>query len=92
MKVHDDGSAGGEYSPSIDVAGEDAAIIAMAPDLAAEVLRLTTERDAVVAANRQLVARDAEVRRLIGLVLGPSYTAMLDWQNADRAFLAGDVP
>ena len=41
MKVHDDGSAGGEYSPSIDVPGEDADLIAMAPDLADEVIRLT---------------------------------------------------
>ena len=43
VQIIDDGSAGGEYSPSIDVSGEDAALIAMAPDLAAEVIRLTAE-------------------------------------------------
>jgi hypothetical protein len=31
--IADDGSAGGEYSPSIDVRGADARLIAAAPDL-----------------------------------------------------------
>ena len=36
-----------------------AALIAMSPDLSAEVLRLTTERDAAVAANQALVTENA---------------------------------
>jgi hypothetical protein len=88
MKVHDDGSAGGEYSPSIDADGEDATLIAMAPDLAAEVLRLTAERDAVVAANRQLVARDADARGLLSL--DPWTLGHGEWTERARAFLAGE--
>jgi hypothetical protein len=33
IKIIDDGSAGGEYSPSIDVHGPDALLIAAAPDM-----------------------------------------------------------
>jgi hypothetical protein len=33
IKIIDDGSAGGEYSPSIDVHGPDAHLIAAAPDM-----------------------------------------------------------
>ena len=36
-----------------------AALISMSPDLAAEVLRLTAERDAIVAANQALVTENA---------------------------------
>ena len=48
------------------------ALIAMSPELAAEVLRLTAERDALVAANQALVTenarrgkRDEDARELI---------------------------
>lgn len=40
VHVHSDGSACGEYSPDIDVEGPDARLIAAAPSLLAEVLRL----------------------------------------------------
>jgi hypothetical protein len=33
IRIHDDGSAGDEYSPSIDVNGPDGKLIAAAPDL-----------------------------------------------------------
>jgi hypothetical protein len=62
----------------------------MAPDLAAEVLRLTAERDAVVAANRKLVARDAASRELLSL--DPWTLGHGEWTKRARAFLAGDVP
>ena len=49
-----------------------ASLIAMSPDLSAEVLRLTAERDALVAANQELVTenarlgkRDGEARELV---------------------------
>ena len=41
IEVIDDGSAGGEYSPTIDVNGPDARLIAAAPDLLVALERLT---------------------------------------------------
>lgn len=50
FNIIDDGSAGGEYSPTIDVDGPDAALIAAAPDLLAACE--ATER--LIAANEQI--------------------------------------
>lgn len=41
VRIHSDGSAGGEYGPDIDVSGPDARLIAAAPDLLAACKRAT---------------------------------------------------
>lgn len=74
-----------------------AALIAMAPDLAAEVLRLRAERDALVAANAQLVARDAEAQKHLRRAMefaslmmeDPSQLEETSWAQSARAWLGG---
>ena len=64
-----------------------ATIIAMTPDLASEVIRLTAEHAQLVAANQALVKRDAEARMLIedAELCGGDID-----RPAARAFLAGE--
>ena len=65
-------------------------IAAIAPDLAAEVLRLTAERDAAVAANAALMVRVEEARRLLSAMdQGDGIVPFLEWATAARAWLAG---
>jgi hypothetical protein len=67
-KIADDGSAGGEYSPSIDVDGPDAALTAMT----AEVLRLSAELDdALTSLSKVIMALPSGTgMRLEGAVKG----------------------
>ena len=76
---------------------ETATLIAMAPDLAAEVIRLTAEHAQVVADNQamatenaRLVKRDAEARRLIAPMEGNAPVDSVAWNADARAFLAGE--
>ena len=55
------GSAWIEFEGSDETPGSNAALIAMAPELADEVLRLTAERDAAVAASQKLAAENARL-------------------------------
>jgi hypothetical protein len=68
----------------------------LAPDLAAEVLRLTAERDAALAANRQLVARDAQARVIMEYWASwdhrwPGNINLEAGADAARAFLAEEA-
>ena len=73
-----------------------AALIAMAPELAAEVLRLTAERDAAVAETQHLVARVkatvAEALREIDRQFSDTLNGHKAKTGLDtaRAFLAGE--
>ena len=57
------------YNPRTNAGRADAALIAMAPDLAAEVLRLAAERDAAVAANAAMMVRENEARAEADLLM-----------------------
>lgn len=77
--VHSDGSACGEYGADIDVDGADARLIAMAPDLAAEVVRLRNALEKIRDRSDQMIwGEDHEIA-----------AAMRDMEECARAALEG---
>lgn len=67
----------------------DAALIASAPDLAAEVLRLRAENAQLIAANQALVAREAEAREALDRIAKRRDYQLPSAADIARAFLAG---
>ncbi len=61
--VTQDGAAGGEYSPDIDVSGPDAAFIAMSRDVVPALIAAVRERDAENARLREKMAAWADAMR-----------------------------
>lgn len=60
IEVHSDGSANGEYGPSIDVDGPEAALIAIAPTLARRVIAAEKLVEALDACIASLERADTE--------------------------------
>ena len=88
IQVHSDGSAGGEYGPDIDVAGADARLIALAPELAAEVIALRAQ----AAKDRARIERLRAALRPFSIMAGEMFARNWNKDGVAISFVGKDGP